>query len=166
MREDILQTKLDKLNNIREFGMDAYPEKTMRDMTNLEALEVFDELGEKEITLVGRVRSFRPMGGSTFAHIEDGTDRIQIFLNKNNIPEDKYRLFAKNVELGDFVQVTGKLFKTKQDEKTLEVHEWSILTKNIRPIPTEHFGIKDEEEKLRKRYLDLMINFGRLCGIL
>lgn len=158
MREDILQTKLDKLNNIREFGMDAYPEKTMRDMTNLEALEAFAELEEKEITLVGRVRSFRPMGGSTFAHIEDGSGKIQLFLNKNNIPEDKYRLFAKNVELGDFVQVTGKLFKTKQDEKTLEVHEWSMLTKNIRPIPTEHFGIKDEEEKLRKRYLDLMTN--------
>jgi lysyl-tRNA synthetase class 2 len=121
-------------------------------------LEAFTALGEREITLVGRVRSFRPMGGSTFAHIEDGTGKIQVFLNKNNIPEDKYRLFAKNVELGDFVQVTGKPFLTKQEEKTVEVHDWTMLSKNMRPIPTEHFGIKDEEELLRKRYLDLMLN--------
>ena len=158
MREDILQTKLDKLNNIRAFGMEPYPEKTRRDMTNGEVLEAFTALGEREITLVGRVRSFRPMGGSTFAHIEDGTGKIQVFLNKNNIPEDKYRLFAKNVELGDFVQVTGKPFLTKQEEKTVEVHDWTMLSKNMRPIPTEHFGIKDEEELLRKRYLDLMLN--------
>lgn len=158
MREDILQTKLDKLNNIREFGMEAYPEKTERDMKNAEALDGFDGLQEKELTLVGRVRSFRPMGGSTFAHIEDESGKIQLFLNKNNIEETKYKLFAKNVELGDFVQVTGKLFKTKQEEKTLEVHDWTMLSKNIRPIPTEHFGIKDEEELLRKRYLDLLAN--------
>lgn len=153
-----MQTKLDKLNNIREFGMEAYPEKTQRDMKNVEALDGFDGLQEKELTLVGRVRSFRPMGGSTFAHIEDESGKIQLFLNKNNIDEAKYKLFAKNVELGDFVQVTGKLFKTKQEEKTLEVHDWTMLSKNMRPIPTEHFGIKDEEELLRKRYLDLLAN--------
>jgi lysyl-tRNA synthetase class 2 len=158
MREDILQTKLEKLKNIREFGMEAYPEKTERDMTNAEALERFDKLTASEITLVGRVRSFRPMGGSTFAHIEDETGKIQLFLNKNNIDEAKYKLFAKNVELGDFVQATGKLFKTKQEEKTLEVHDWTMLSKNMRPIPTEHFGIKDEEELLRRRYLDLLAN--------
>jgi len=158
MREDILQTKLDKLNNIREFGMEAYPEKTKRSMTNAEALAKFEELNEKEITLVGRVRSFRPMGGSTFAHIEDESGKIQLFLNKNNIDEAKYKLFSKNVELGDFVQVTGKIFKTKQEEKTIEVHDWQMLSKNMRPIPTEHFGIKDEEELLRKRYLDLLAN--------
>jgi len=158
MREDILQTKLEKLKNIREFGMEAYPEKTERDMVNSEALEKFDELNERELTLVGRVRSFRPMGGSTFAHIEDESGKIQLFLNKNNLDEAKYKLFAKNVELGDFVQVTGKLFKTKQEEKTLEVHDWTMLAKNMRPIPTEHFGLKDEEELLRRRYLDLLAN--------
>lgn len=158
MREDILQTKLDKLKNIQEAGIDAYPEKNERTLTNGEALEKFDELGEKEITLVGRVRSFRPMGGSTFAHIEDETGKIQVFLNKNNLDEAKYKLFAKNVEIGDFVQVSGKLFKTKQDEKTLEARDWKMLAKNIRPIPTEYFGLKDEEALLRKRYLDLMMN--------
>jgi lysyl-tRNA synthetase class 2 len=160
MREDILETKLEKLKNIQEFGMEAYPEKCERSMTNGEALEQFSGLSteNKELVLLGRVKSNRPMGGSTFAHIEDGTGKIQIFLNKRNMDEVKYRLFAKNIEIGDFVQVSGKLFLTKQEEKTLEVHDWKVLSKNIRPIPTEYFGLKDEEALLRKRYLDLMMN--------
>ncbi|MCX6761990.1 MAG: lysine--tRNA ligase [Candidatus Moranbacteria bacterium] len=161
MREDILEIKLEKLKNIQEFGMEAYPEKCERSMANFEALERFGELsteGQSDITLLGRVKSNRPMGGSTFAHIEDGTGKIQIFLNKRNMDEAKYKLFAKNIEIGDFVQVSGKLFKTRQDEKTLEVHDWKVLAKNIRPIPTEYFGLKDEEALLRKRYLDLMMN--------
>ncbi len=161
MREDILETKLEKLKNVQEFGMEAYPEKCERSMTNLEALEQFSALSgddQEDITLLGRVKSNRPMGGSTFAHIEDGSGKIQIFLNKKNLDEAKYKLFAKNIEIGDFVQVTGKLFLTKQEEKTLEVHDWRMLSKNIRPIPTEYFGLKDEEALLRKRYLDLMLN--------
>ncbi len=158
VREDIIKNKLEKLTQIRDYGMNPYPEKTERTATNAEALERFETILDKEITLVGRVKSFRPMGGSTFAHIEDGTGKIQLFLNKKNIPEEKYRLFAKNVEMGDFVQASGKLFKTKQDEKTLEVADWKILSKNIRPIPTEYYGLKDAEELLRKRYLDLMLN--------
>jgi lysyl-tRNA synthetase class 2 len=161
MREDILENKLEKLKNIQEFGMEAYPEKCERSMTNSEALERFGELsaeGQLDVSLLGRVKSNRPMGGSTFAHIEDGTGKIQIFLNKRNMDEAKYKLFAKNIEIGDFVQVSGKLFLTKQEEKTLEVHDWKVLSKNIRPIPTEYFGLKDEEALLRKRYLDLMMN--------
>jgi lysyl-tRNA synthetase class 2 len=133
-------------------------------------LENFDKLAGQEIILAGRVKSMRPMGGSAFAHIEDGTGKIQLFLNKKNIlparnathsvagGEDKFKLFAKNIEIGDFVEATGKIFKTKQEEKTLEVSDWKILSKNIRPIPTEYFGLKDTEELLRRRYLDLMMN--------
>jgi lysyl-tRNA synthetase class 2 len=158
MKESILKTKLEKLENIKKAGMDPYPEKTERSISNAEALEQFDKLAEKNITLAGRVKSLRPMGGSTFAHIEDGTGKIQLFLNKKNIAEEKYKLFVKNIEMGDFVQASGKLFKTKQDEKTLEVVDWKVLSKNIRPIPTEYYGIEDTEEKIRKRYLDLMMN--------
>lgn len=158
IREDILQTKLEKLANIKEYGMDAYPERTERSMTNTEALEKFDELSEKSITLVGRVRSMRPMGGSAFANIEDESGKMQLFFNKGNMDEALFKLFTKNVELGDFVEVTGQLFLTKTEEKSLKVTGWKMLSKNIRPIPTEHFGIKDEEELLRRRYLDLMTN--------
>ncbi len=164
MREDILQVKLEKLENIKNYGMEAYPEKTKRDFCNAQVVEQFDKLiasdklTAKEITLVGRVRSMRPMGGSAFANIEDESGKMQLFLNKGNMPEELFKLFVKNVDLGDFVQVTGQLFLTKTEEKSLKVTDWKMLSKNIRPIPTEHFGIKDEEELLRRRYLDLMIN--------
>lgn len=156
MSEKITKTKLEKLRKISE-KMEAYPEKTDRSMTNAEALEKFDDI-KNEITLVGRVKSFRPMGGSAFAHIEDGTAKIQIFLNKKNISEEKYKLFVDTIEIGDFVQATGKLFRTQKEEKTLDVSDWKVLTKNIKPIPTEYYGLKDEEKLLRKRYLDLMMN--------
>jgi len=158
IREDIQQTKLEKLARIREYGMDPYPEKSERNFRNANASEKFEEFAGRVITLAGRVRSMRPMGGSAFANIEDESGKMQLFLNKANMPEELFLLFTKNVELGDFVQVTGELFLTKTEEKSLKVIDWKMLSKNIRPIPTEHFGIKDEEELLRKRYLDLMTN--------
>jgi lysyl-tRNA synthetase, class II len=157
MREDIQKTKLEKLENIKKAGMEPYPEKCERTITNAEALEKFDDIKD-EIILVGRVKSNRPMGNACFSHIEDGTAKIQLFLSKKNVGDEKYKLFVKNVEIGDFVEAKGKLFKTKQDEKSLEVSDWKILSKNIRPIPTEYFGLKDEEVLLRRRYLDLMMN--------
>lgn len=158
IREDILQTKLEKLEKVRESGMDPYPEKNERTHKNSEALEWFDKLATRKITLVGRVRSLRPMGGSAFAHIEDETGKMQAFFNKGNMNEGLFKLFVKSVELGDFVQLSGELFITKTEEKSLKVTDWKMLSKNIRPIPTEHFGIKDEEELLRRRYLDLLTN--------
>lgn len=82
MRKDILKTKLEKLEKIKKAGMEAYPEKSQRDFGNGEALERFTELASKEITLVGRVKSFRPMGGSAFAHIEDGSGKIRPVLEQ------------------------------------------------------------------------------------
>ena len=159
MREDIQRTKLEKLENIKSAGMDPYPEHTERTMTNQEALNKFSELAENKtgITLAGRVKSFRLMGNIAFAHVEDGTDKIQFFLNKK-VLEEKFKFFTSNVEIGDFIEANGILFETKAGEKSLEVHGWKILSKNIRPIPTEYFGLKDEEVLLRKRYLDLMMN--------
>jgi lysyl-tRNA synthetase class 2 len=162
MREDILKTKLEKLENLKKSGMEVYPEKSERTMSNKEALDKFSAKGgdniSDEIYLVGRLKSFRPMGGSAFGHIEDESGKIQIFLNKKNIDESKFKLFLDNIEIGDFVEVKGKLFKTKKEEKTLEVSDWKILAKSMHPCPTEYYGIKDTEEIIRKRYLDLMCN--------
>lgn len=157
MREDILKAKLEKLENLRNAGIDPYPEKSKRTHTNKEVLDNFDNIKE-EVFLVGRVRSLRPMGGSSFVHIEDGTEKIQLFFNKNNIGGEEYKLFSKNIEVGDFIEVKGELFRTKTEEKSVSVKEWKVLTKNIRPIPSEYYGLKDTEKLLRKRYLDLMGN--------
>jgi len=158
MLDEIKEIKLKKLENLRKAGFDPYPEKTSRMMMNKEALDKFGELQEKEIILVGRVKSLRPMGGSAFAHVEDESGKMQIFLSKKNIDPEKYKLFVDAVEIGDFIEAKGKLFKTKTEEITLEVSGWKILSKSLAPVPTEYFGVKDTEELLRRRYLDLMMN--------
>lgn len=158
MREDILKTKLEKLERLKLAGEEVYPEKTLRSLSNAEALSRFDTLQEREVVLVGRVRSLRPMGKVAFAHIEDESGKMQIFLRKDDINEERFNLFVDTVEMGDFVEVLGKLFLTKQGEKTLEVKAWKMLGKSMRPIPSEFYGLKDEEELLRRRYLDLLLH--------
>ncbi|MDO8565714.1 MAG: lysine--tRNA ligase [Candidatus Moranbacteria bacterium] len=160
MREDILNTKLEKLAHLEKAFGTAYPEQTSRSLDNAEALLRFDELSASHevICLVGRVRSFRPMGKIAFAHIEDGQGKIQLFLSEKVLGKEKLKLFADTIEMGDFVEAHGALFTTKQNEKTLEVSDWKILSKSLRPIPTEFYGLKDEEELLRRRYLDLLMN--------
>lgn len=160
MREDILSTKLEKLSRLQNAFGEVYPEKTGRSLDNEQALSRFDELAvsRENICLVGRVRSMRPMGKIAFAHIEDGGAKIQIFLSEKIVGAEKFKLFVDTIELGDFVEARGVLFLTKKDEKTLEVSDWKVLGKSLLPIPTEFYGLKDEEELLRRRYLDLLLN--------
>lgn len=158
MLDEIKKAKLKKLENLRAAGMEIYPEKTKRSMKNQEALRGFGKWRGKKLSLVGRIRSLRPMGGSTFAHLEDESGKIQIFLNQKKIGKEKYKLFVENIEIGDFLEAQGKLFKTKTQEITLDVSDWKILAKSLAPVPTEYFGLKDTEKLLRRRYLDLMVN--------
>lgn len=160
MREDILKTKTEKLALLAGYFKSVYPEKTNRTHTNKEAIENFDTLAkaESEIVLVGRIRSLRTMGKIAFTHIEDGDTKIQAFFNEAVLGEEKFSLMIHSLEIGDIIEVKGKLFLTKKEEKTLEVKEWNILSKSMRPVPTEFYGLKDEEELLRRRYLDLMMN--------
>ncbi|MDD3487283.1 MAG: lysine--tRNA ligase [Candidatus Moranbacteria bacterium] len=158
MLDEIKKIKFEKLEKLRSAGINPYPEKSERTMTNREAVEKCDSLGEKAIKVIGRVKSLRPMGGSAFCHIEDESGKIQLFLNKKNIGDEKFKLFTETVEIGDFIEAEGKLFKTKTEEITVEVAEWEILSKSLSPVPTEYYGVRDTEELLRRRYLDLMMN--------
>lgn len=158
MREDIMQTKHDKVKQLKAAGEAVYPEQSKRSMRNADAIENFDDIQETTLFLVGRIKSLRSMGKVVFAHIEDESGKIQIFLKKDEMDESRYLLFVNTVEMGDFVQVEGRLFVTKQNEKTLQVKAWAMLGKSLRPIPTEFYGLKNEEELLRRRYLDLMMN--------
>lgn len=160
MREDIITAKEEKLGRLAEVAGSAYPEKTPRTHTNVEALDSFDALAAdgNEVSLAGRVRSLRVMGKIAFAHIEDGSGKIQVFLSEGEIGHDAFALFSDNIESGDFIGATGTMFLTKKGEKTLSAKSWRILSKSMRPIPTEFYGLKDEEELLRRRYLDLLSN--------
>src|SRR3989344_3599236 len=158
MREDILTTKLNKLAKLQVVFGTVYPETSVRTHTNKEALDQFDSLQNTgtEVSLVGRVRSLRVMGKIAFAHLEDGTGKIQGFFSLEALGDDAFTLFKDTIDLWDFLSVTGTLFLTKQNEQSIRVLKWSILAKALHPIPTEFYGLKDEEILLRHRYLDLL----------
>ncbi len=160
MREDILETKLEKLSRLKEAMGTVYPEKALRTHTSIEVITQFDTLNAAAtvVSVVGRVRSLRVMGKIAFAHIEDGFGKIQGFFSLETMGEDAFVLLKNALEMGDFISVTGTVFLTKQNEKSIRVEQWEMLTKSLRPMPTEFYGLKDEEELLRRRYLDLALN--------
>jgi lysyl-tRNA synthetase class 2 len=156
--EEIRKIRIKKLENLEKAGINTYPAEVLRTHTNKEAIDEFEKLANKKITLVGRIRSIREHGGSTFCHIEDNSAQIQIYLKKDEVGEKQYKLFLENIDIGDFIEISGKLFLTKKGEKTLKVSDWKILTKSLLPLPSEWYGLEDIEERFRKRYLDLIMN--------
>lgn len=160
--EDLRKEREEKLKKITDAGMEAYPARTNRTHTIKEVRDEFPELsGRKEkITVAGRLMSMRRHGGSTFADIFDGTEKIQLFFSKDILGDTLYALLTDAVDSSDFLQVEGIPFTTKRGEETIEVSVWTMLSKALQAVPSEHFGIKDEDERYRKRYLDLLINDG------
>ncbi len=160
MREDILTTKLEKLAKLQSAFGTVYPETVERTHTSREVLDAFEALSgtDTQVSIVGRVKSLRVMGKIAFCHIEDGTEKMQGFFSVDAVGAESFALFKSTVDLGDFISVTGTVFLTKQNEKSIRVERWEMLSKALRPIPTEFYGLKDEEELLRRRYLDLLMN--------
>jgi len=158
--DELRKIRLKKLETIKKAGILAYPMKTKRTHKISEALEDFSTLvrSKKEIILAGRIGSKRIHGGATFSHIEDGTGKIQVFLRKDRLGEKSYQFFLDNFDVGDFIEVRGILFKTQRGEKTLEVSNYKMLAKSLLPLPEKWHGLKDIEERFRKRYLDLIFN--------
>ena len=153
--------RIQRLHALREQGIEPYPNRVERTHTITEILEHFDEWAEQgaqgSFTLTGRIRLMRDMGKSSFAHIEDGTGRIQVYFRINDLGEIDYK-GIKLLDLGDFVQVTGYLFRTRTGERTLHVVNYRLLAKSLRPLPEKYHGLEDKELRQRKRYLDLIAN--------
>src|SRR3990167_2497741 len=158
--EEIRKARLAKLERIRKKGLLAYPGEVTRTHSLSALLEGFSSLAkaQKEVMSAGRIRTVREHGGSTFFHIEDGTASMQAYLKEDRVGELPYLFFLENVDMGDFVQVRGVLFETKKGEKTIEVADYKILAKALLPLPEKWHGLQDEEERFRKRYLDLIFN--------
>ncbi len=159
-KEEIRKNRIKKLERIRKMGISPYPEKTKRSYTNRKALEIFNSLKKKkeQFFLVGRIRSKRGHGKIFFLDIEDGTATIQALIRQDGVGQKMFTFFNDNFDVGDFVQVRGVLVLTKKKEKTLDVDDIKILSKSILPLPEKWHGLKSEEEKLRKRYLDILFN--------
>jgi len=156
---DEQEARLQRLHTMRENGINPYPNRVERTHTIAEVLDRFEEWQgpEGSFTLTGRIRLMRDGGKSTFAHIEDGTGRIQVYFRINDLGEDAYRML-KLLDLGDFIQAKGFLFRTRTGERTLHVLEYRILAKGLRPLPEKYHGLEDVEIRQRKRYLDLIAN--------
>jgi len=161
---DIRAERLKKLKILKKAGMSGYPAQSARDTGIADFLAKFAELetAKKNVTLAGRVMSLRGQGGIVFADIFDGTGRIQIVLQKSEMMEigspSSFELFGQAVDAGDFIEATGISFTTKRGEKSIKVSDWKMLAKSLLPIPDEWFGLKDEELKLRQRYLDILLD--------
>ena len=156
--QEIRKNRIAKLKRIEKAGINPYPAKTNRTHTCQEAVKQFDDLAEKELILVGRIRAIREHGASTFVHIEDGAGRIQAYFKKDELGKKDYKFFQDNFDIGDFIEIKGGLFKTKKGEKTLLVKKYRLLVKSLAPLPEKWHGLKDVEERFRKRYLDLIMN--------
>ncbi len=158
--DDIKQARLDKLNHLRKAGVDPYPAKSWYTHNVAQVVESFDTLVEEKrhAVLVGRVMAKREHGGSTFGDMYDGTGTIQVFFKQDILGDKEYQLMSDTLDIGDFIEVSGKLFLTKRGEKTLEVEKYRMLTKTLLPLPEKWHGLQDVEERLRKRYLDVLFN--------
>ena len=163
------QQRLLKLDRLREAGVDPYPARAERTHTAAEALSAFENTPEGAdppvVTLTGRVVAMRVMGGSSFVHIEDATDRIQIYLRRDVLGEETYELYRRVLDLGDFIQVRGDMFYTRTHEATVRAVELHMLAKALRPLPIvkEKDGVvfdafSDKEQRYRQRYVDLAVN--------
>jgi len=154
----------EKLATYQEQGLNPFGDKFVRtamakEMQDSYAAYSKEELETKgeEVTIAGRVMTKRGKGKVGFAHLQDSSGQIQIYVRKDEIGEVAYDLF-KTIDIGDIVGVTGIVFKTNVGELSVIAKEFQLLTKSLRPLPEKYHGLKDVEQRYRKRYLDLITN--------
>lgn len=158
--EEIRKNRKRKLEHLKKMGIDPYPLTTKRTHTIKEALSNFSKLSKtkEEVILVGRMMNKRKHGAITFIDLENGYGKIQAVFKKDDLGEKGYQFFQENFDIGDFIEIRGVLFETKTKEKSVLVYDFKLLAKSLRPLPEKWHGLKDIEERFRKRYLDLIFN--------
>ena len=161
---DQRQQRLKKLDSLRELGVQPYGSRfEFKDLAG----ELIRKHGDKPkealeseavaCTLAGRIVGLRRFGKAAFAVLQDGADRLQVYLKKDNLGEQTYRI-AEDLDLGDWIGVSGKLFRTKTNEFSVEAHNLTFLSKALRPLPEKWHGLTDVETRYRQRYVDLIAN--------
>lgn len=163
--EELRAVRLGKRKTLEEKGINPYPSESFKTHTLKETIDYFDKLEKEEIVVSGRVMSQRGQGAILFVDLFDGTARFQVVFKKDleisyleHEDENGFELFKETADIGDFVEIVGKTFLTKSGQQSLEVQKWRMLSKSILPIPDSFYGLKDDDERYRKRYLDLLLN--------
>lgn len=154
--EELIKFRKEKLKALREEGINPYPSISKRDFSLQEVINNFAKLAKKNIFVVGRIVGMRTHGKIAFIDIDDASGKIQLYLSKNDLGR-KFD-FINKLDLGDFIQAKGNTYLTQRGEKSLSVKEITILAKSLRPVPETFYGLKDIEERYRKRYLDFLAN--------
>ncbi|WP_017729469.1 lysine--tRNA ligase [Halalkalibacterium ligniniphilum] len=161
---DLLAVRREKLKKLEEQGYNPFGGKfnrthtaqVMNEQFGAEPKEALDE-AKHEVVLAGRVMTKRGKGKAGFAHIQDLTGQIQIYVRQDAVGEEQYELF-NSIDIGDIVGVTGVAFKTKVGELSVKVTDFQLLSKSLRPLPDKFHGLKDIEQRYRQRYVDLIVN--------
>ncbi|MDP2685469.1 MAG: lysine--tRNA ligase [bacterium] len=147
--------RLRKLSELRGVGINPYPAKVDRTHNISDALKLTEGETAK---IAGRIMMKRDMGKLTFCHLQDESGRIQIAFKKDDLGEESYKLFTKKIDIADIISVSGERFITHKGEESILVREWTLLAKALLPLPDKFHGLQDEELRMRKRYLDLILN--------
>jgi len=157
--KEIRQERLKKIDLLKEAGIEIYPVSTKRGKTCQEIIDNFPKLEKagRKVVVAGRILAKRGQGGMIFIDVNDGTGALQLVLKKDELGES-LKLFEQTVDLGDFIEVSGVPFLTKRKEKSLLVKKWTMLVKSLRPLPDSWAGLKDTEERFRRRYLDSLMS--------
>ena len=151
--DEIRHLRLDKLNQLKKLGLDPYPAKFSR--SHIPISQALDS-EHHEVSVAGRLWKLRTHGQVTFADLRDSSGQIQLLFQANSLT-DKYELL-KLFDTGDFLGVTGKVIKTQAGQVTVDVSYFELLSKSLRPLPDDWYGLKDEETRYRQRYVDLLLD--------
>ena len=157
---DLLKLRRDKLETLRAHG-NPFPNDFRRDALAADLHAKYDNgLPEDpvKVKVAGRMMLHRIMGKASFATIQDGSGRIQLYLQRDALPEGVYNEQFKKYDIGDIVAAEGELFHTKTGELSVRVSQIRLLTKSLRPLPDKHAGLTDAETRYRQRYVDLIVN--------
>ena len=160
--EPLMQARLEKLRRLREEGIDPYPPRFSRSHSIGEVIAGFSSLATEEhsgeqVMIAGRLIALRRMGKAVFLDLRDGSGRIQVYSSLDGLGETGYRALCES-DIGDFLGFSGEVFRTKRGELTVEIAEWTLLSKSLRPLPEKWHGLKDVELRYRHRSLDLIAN--------
>jgi len=158
--EEIRTERLKKLEILKSRGVESYPSKVARDFSLGEVRSRFSELEPKKakVSLVGRIMAIRGQGAIQFVVLNDGTGTFQGVLKRDVLGEEAMNFFGEVADIGDFIGVSGELFVTQRGEESIAVSSWTMAAKSLLPLPEKWHGITDDDERYRKRYLDLLMN--------
>jgi lysyl-tRNA synthetase class 2 len=151
------QVRIDKLKELQSKGINTFGSRYQQTHHAKEVIERFAELDGKDVTIAGRLMSKRDMGKAGFAHLQDFSGQIQIYVRLNDVGAEEHELFTK-LDIGDIIGITGHVFKTQKGEITIGAKRITLLTKSLLPLPEKWHGLKDVDLRYRQRYVDLIVN--------